>query len=501
MIGNENSVPGGIEFFGRPLPIHFEKYILSLTEILTRLRRLVDHTVRQSSLAGIIFLSACASLPDIAQVSPSPAPAKIEFETAKGRVSGKTSAAILKDIKSETGNIDILQKHLKYEQAVNPENPLVLGNKLTLLQDGPATYKAMLAAIRNAKDHINLETYIFEDGEIGKEFADLLLSKQVQGVQVNIIYDSVGSLKTPQSFFDRLKSAGVRVLEFNPVNPLKKQRKGWSLNNRDHRKLLIIDGHMAFLGGINISEAYSSGSSTPSLKTDSRHETGWRDTHLQIQGPVVADFQKLYMDTWSRQKGPALNDRKYFPPLSKQGDEIVRAIGSTADAPYSQIYLTLLSAIDHAERSIYMTNAYFVPDPQLLTVLKNAAKRGVDVQFILPSKTDSWVVFHAGRSYYEDLLDAGIVIYERQGTILHSKTATIDGVWSTIGSTNLDWRSFLHNDELNAVVLGRDFAMQMEDMFVKDRAAATRIDPKQWKRRSILLRFQEWLARFPEYWL
>lgn len=451
-------------------------------------------------LMGLLVLSGCATLPDATQVVIPPAKASIDFETAKGTVSDKKSIAIIKDIKSETGNIDILQKHLKFEQSVNPDNPLVLGNKLTLLQDGPATYKAMFAAIRSATDHINLETYIFEDGDIGEEFASLLLAKQGQGVQVNIIYDAVGSLKTPRSFFERLKAGGIHVVEFNPINPLKGNKKQWSLNNRDHRKLLIVDGRMAFLGGINISEAYSSGSS-PSMKSDKGQETGWRDTHLQIQGPVVADFQKLFMETWTKQNGPALGDKKYFSTLSKQGDEIVRAVGSTSDASYSKMYLTLMSALEHAERSIYLTNAYFVPDPQLLTALNSAAQRGVDVQFILPAKTDSWVVFHAGRSHYSDLLDAGVKIYERQGAILHSKTATIDGVWSTIGSTNLDWRSFLHNDELNAVVLGADFAQQMEAMFVKDRAAATPIDPKKWKRRSLLLRFQEWVARLPEYWL
>ena len=228
---------------------------------------------------------------------------------------------------------------------------------------------------------------------------------------------------------------------------------------------------------------------------------GWRDTHLHIEGPVVADFQKLFMDTWAKQQGPALADKKYFPPLVKQGDEIVRAIGSAADAPYSQIYLTLLSAIDHAEHSIHLTNAYFVPDPQLLKALTDAAQRGVDVQFLLPGKTDSWAVFHAGRSHYAELLDAGVHIYERRDTVLHSKTASIDGVWSTIGSTNLDWRSFLHNDELNAVILGRDFAQQMNLMFSQDRAASDPIDPQKWKRRSLLLRLQEWLARLPEYWL
>lgn len=452
-------------------------------------------------LAIGLILSGCATLPDANQVAPVASAQVIAFETARGPVNTQKSSAILKEIKNESGNIDILQKHLKFEQSINPDNPLVLGNKLTLLQDGPATYKAMFAAIGRAEDHINLETYIFEDGDVGTEFADLLLKKQRQGIQVNLIYDSVGSLKTPKEFFDRLSAAGVRVLEFNPVNPLKGKKKEWLLNNRDHRKLLIVDGKTAFLGGINISESYSSGSSSPSSGKSDVNQAGWRDTHLQIQGPVVADFQKLFIDTWTKQKGPPLTDKKYFPPLSKQGDEIVRAIGSAADAPFSQIYLTLISAIDHAEHSIHLTNAYFVPDPQLLKALTNAAQRGVDVQFILPAKTDSWVVFHAGRSHYAELLQAGVHIYERRGAILHSKTASIDGVWSTIGSTNLDWRSFLHNDELNAVILGQNFAQQMAAMFAKDRAASTPITYEKWQRRSLLLRLQEWLSRLPEYWL
>jgi cardiolipin synthase len=275
------------------------------------------------------------------------------------------------------------------------------------------------------------------------------------------------------------------------------------LNNRDHRKLLVVDGRIAFLGGINISESYSSGSSLSrsSVKKGTKPGVGWRDTHLRIEGPVVASFQKLFIDTWTKQNGPPLVDREYFPPLTPQGDEIVRAIGSTADAPYSQIYLTLLSAIDHAEQSIHLTNAYFVPDPQLINALKAAAQRGIDVQFVLPGKTDSWAVFHAGRSHYSELLQAGVHIYERREAVLHSKTATIDGVWSTIGSTNLDWRSFLHNDELNAIILGQDFSQQMEVMFAQDRAASNPIDYAKWKRRSWLLRFKEWVSRLPEYWL
>jgi cardiolipin synthase len=228
---------------------------------------------------------------------------------------------------------------------------------------------------------------------------------------------------------------------------------------------------------------------------------GWRDTHLQIEGPVVAEFQKLFMDTWSKQKGPPLAKKNYFPTLGKQGDEIVRAIGSASDDPYSLIYLTLLSAIDHAEQRVYLTNAYFVPDPQLLKALTDAAQRGVEVKMILPSHTDSWPVFHAGRSHYSKLLRAGVKIYERRGAVMHSKTASIDGVWSTVGSTNLDWRSFLHNDELNAAILGRDFSRQMDAMFARDQAESDAIDLERWEQRSLLLRLKEWAARLAEYWL
>ncbi|MGV8992454.1 MAG: phospholipase D-like domain-containing protein [Thiobacillus sp.] len=161
----------------------------------------------------------------------------------------------------------------------------------------------------------------------------------------------------------------------------------------------------------------------------------------------------------------------------------------------------MLSAIEHAERHVHLTNAYFVPDPKLLKTLTDSARRGVSVELILPGQTDSWMVFHAGRSHYAELLDAGVKLYERDGAVLHSKTASIDGVWSTIGSTNLDWRSFLHNDELNAIILGTDFSQHMNKMFAEDRSKSTPIDPQQWKHRPLFLRLKEWLAVRFEYWL
>ena len=216
---------------------------------------------------------------------------------------------------------------------------------------------------------------------------------------------------------------------------------------------------------------------------------------------MVAELQKLFLATWESQKGDPLAAKNYFPRLDGVGREVVRAIGSSPDEPYSLIYATLLSAIGSAETSVLITNAYFAPDPQLLAALEAAAARGVDVKLILPSQTDSWLVFHAGRGYYAQLLRAGVKIYERRGAILHSKTALVDGVWATVGSTNLDWRSFLHNYELNAVVLGAEFGKRVQAMFDKDLAASDAITLEQWERRPLQMRAKELLARVWEYWL
>jgi cardiolipin synthase A/B len=455
--------------------------------------------------AALIGMQGCATLPDAKRDMAVRPAQQVEFEGAHGPVSDARSDAILNRLEGKGGDSELLEKHLAYEQAVNADSPLVLGNKLTLLKNGPATYQAMFAAIREAEDHINLETYIFDADEAGKEFSDLLLERQAAGVQVNVIHDSVGGILTPTTFFDRLRDGGINVLEFNPVNPLKGNKKGWRLNNRDHRRQLVIDGRIAFTGGVNISDTYSS---APSGKRTSKKDhqdpnptVGWRDTHIQIEGPVVAEFQKLFMATWARQKGEPLAAKNYFPELKAQGNEIVRAIGSKPTDPQSLLYLTLMSAISHAESKVHLTVAYFGPDPKLLKALIDAARRGVDVKLVLPSYSDSGAIFHLGRSYYTELLHGGVKIYELRGAVMHAKTACIDGVWSTIGSTNLDSRSFLLNDEINAVILGRGFAAQMETMFADDLTESDAIALDKWQHRSLMLRMKERMARVGAYWL
>jgi cardiolipin synthase len=454
--------------------------------------------VKRALAAGCSLLAAagCAQLP-----APQPSfggpTAPVEIDGARGAMSTKRVAAILSSLKGHGGELDILQQHVALEQAI-VGTPLSAGNQVRLLQDGAATYPAMFAAIAAATDHINLESYIIEDDEIGRGLSDLLLKKRSSGVQVNLVYDSVGSMGTPQAFFDRLTDGGVQVLQFNPVNPLS-AKKDWLVNNRDHRKLLVVDGHTAFVGGVNFSRVHSGGSFA--RRKASSAKQAWRDTHLRIEGPVVDEFQKLFMRTWEKQGGAALAKANYFPALAARGGEMVRAIGSTPDDPDSLIYLTLMSAISKAELRVYLTNAYFVPDPQMVDALTDAARRGVDVRLVLPGHSDSAVAFHAGRSHYSALLRAGVKIHERRGAMLHSKTATIDGVWSSVGSTNLDRRSFLHNDEIDAAILGREFAAQMQAAFAADLEASEAVDLERWEERSFALRLKEWTARLVEYWL
>ena len=314
---------------------------------------------------GLLLAVGCSSLPKVADITSTPAssqPAQpLQLDGAKGTLSVEQSKAVLKKISRRSPETNIFDWHLALEESIAPTR-LVVGNKVVLFQDGPSTYQAMYKAIDLAKDHINMETYIIEDDEVGRNFARVLIDKQKAGVQVNLIYDSVGSINTPREFFSHLTENGINVLEFNPVNPLA-AKKGWQINQRDHRKLLIIDGQVAFLGGINISAVYSGGSaSRRSPPNGEEAKVPWRDTHMQIDGPVVANFQKLFIETWTKQKGATLAEKRYFPPLKEKGREVIRAIGSSSDEGTTQMYTTLISAINSAETAIYLTNAYFVPD-------------------------------------------------------------------------------------------------------------------------------------------
>ena len=453
-------------------------------------------------LLCLLTVSSCASLPNVQKImghelSSSDQPTKIMGH--KGELSAKTSKAMIKRLEGQVDATKLLEQQVQLMQSVSG-SLLVAGNKVTLLIDGKATYAAMFEAIQNAKDHINFETFIFEDDEVGKQFSDLLIRKSAEGVQVNLIYDSFGSMNTPIGFFQRLRDGGVLVLEFNPVNPWKVLvGKKWALRHRDHRKILVVDGAIAFTGGVNVSAVYS-GSSAGRSRREKKDEP-WRDTHVRIEGPAALRLQWLFMKTWERQKGPALPGRDYFPYVERAGNTLVRVVGSIPGESNRLIFMMYISAITHAENSIYLTTPYFVPDDQMLKALTDAAARGLDVKILLPGYSDSALVFYASRHYYARLLKAGVQLFERRGGMLHAKTAVIDDVWSTVGSSNLDNESFLTNDEANAVILGRDFADSMQAMFEKDLEESDQITLAEWEKRSLDNRLKEWPAHLLKHLL
>jgi cardiolipin synthase len=450
--------------------------------------------------ASILILSnGCATLPQVSEmIDEAPAAQEpLQIVSSKGLLSPQKSKAIIDRLKSSVNPTDILERHTAVVESVT-ESPLTKGNKVTLLADGQATYAAMFKAMQNAGDHINLETFIIEDDEVGRKFADLLLQKQAEGVRVNLIYDSMGSYSTPAAFFQRLRDGGIQVVEFNPVNPFKAHGQ-WLLAHPDHRKILIIDGKVAIAGGINISSVYSSRLSGRRAVEGS--PLPWRDTDVQIEGPAVAEFQKLFLETWQKQQGPELSDRNYYPDQKEVGNALVRVVGSTPGQDNRITFIVYVSAITFAEHSVHLTNAYFIPDEQILDAFTDAARRGVDVKIILPATTDSQLALQAQRYNYSGLLKAGVKIYERRNALLHAKTAVIDGVWSTVGSTNLDYWSLLNDDEVNAVILSRDFAGEMERMFAGDLAESDQVKWEDWGKRPLFQRLREWFSHLFVHWL
>jgi cardiolipin synthase A/B len=377
--------------------------------------------------------------------------------------------------------------------------PVYKDNSVDLLIDGPSTYREMLAAIRGAERYIHLETYIFASDSVGQEFADALTERARAGVAVRVLYDAFGSFESSAEFFDGLRAAGVELREYHGFD-ITSPASVADLNTRDHRKILVVDGSVAFTGGINVSREYSSASG--GRRSRDPQTTGWRDTHILIRGPAVAGFQQLFLENW-RAQGEDVGPVPDAPAAPRaQGEDLVQIVHAQGgDGEYSAIYHAYLHAMELATERIWITQAYFAPDKRFLDTLRAAARRGVDVRIIVPGVSDVGLVLSASRSHYGSLLSAGVRLYETRDTVLHAKTAVIDGVWSTVGSSNLDYRSFLHNDEVNAVVLGSRFGALMEAQFLEDTKAGKPVLLKDWQDRPIYDRAVGALSRVIEYWL
>jgi cardiolipin synthase A/B len=460
-------------------------------------------------LLGIVAGACSTVLPAREAVrGAAPNAARVTVHGAAGRVGAAQEARAVNAVAAE-GADALMRKHLEVLTA-GGDVDLYRGNQTRLLVDGPATFAAMKAAIGKAQRRILLESYIVEDEGVAAEIAALLLRKAAQGVRVTMIYDAVGSISTPDAFFKRLNDGGVATCAFNPVNPTK--RPGyWGINHRDHRKLLVVDDQVAFTGGINISRVYGSRSGSRSGSGSGSGskpapgdllEDGWRDTQIEIRGPAVAAMVDLYTATWRDQgcKGE-LGTPAPRSAAREPGERIVKLLASDPRDEINRIYTALLGAVEAARRSVHLTMAYFAPGEDFVAALCDAAQRGVKVELLLPGRSDFALILHAGRSYYTRMLECGIQLYEMETAVMHAKTAVIDGVFSTVGSSNLDWRSLVSNNELNVIVLGEDFGAQLEALFDKDRAASVKIDARQWRQRGLQQRALELVGRAAERWL
>ncbi|TAK79331.1 MAG: cardiolipin synthase B [Aquabacterium sp.] len=463
---------------------------------------------RAAACLGML-LAGCGSLPPRADQAPefaTPSRAalasKLVVEAPGGRLHSAQRRQLLARLDADSPSSDALKRQLAgmTQVAAGQDERVVLhaDNAARLLVDGPRTFQAMFAALEAARDTVLLESYIIDDAELAKQFADVLIRKTQAGVRTYVLYDAVGSIGTSKAYFDALRSQGVQVCEYNPLNPLK--RPGyWNIVQRDHRKILVVDERLAYTGGINISHVYAEGSAplAPSRTKEDPGERGWRDTQVELRGPAASALAGLVRQTWQDQGCQGV-----MPPAAPvaraAGDKVVQVIPTSPDGQPSRIYLSLLTAIDASRSSVHLSMAYFAPGRDMLDALCDASGRGVDVALLLPSVSDFTPVLNAGRSYYAGLLECGVRIYELQGALLHAKTAVIDKVWSTVGSSNMDWLSFARNNEVNVVVLGEDFAGDMDAQFQRDLAASQQVTAQQWAKRPVGDRIKQWFSRLAE---
>ncbi|WP_129777845.1 cardiolipin synthase [Peristeroidobacter soli] len=450
----------------------------------------------KASLVTLLVLSsACAPNPHVEKSEQMPP------IVARQRVLSEDESDPLLRSALEEYKSDAAVRELVTAVRQSSSMPLTSGNRVDALIDGPQTYAAIEAELKAARHHIHLETFIFGADEIGRRFGDLLAQKRSEGVEVRVLYDSIGSMDTPTDFFEQLRKRGVEVREFRPMNPVKNPRI-WSINNRDHRKIIVVDGKVGFAGGINIDSTYSSPSSSrPGPKRGI--EDGWRDTHMRIQGPVVKQLQTLFLQSWAEAGEPlqAKDGDEYLPPARPAGDTLITIVGNDSESDDRSLYGTYLAAFTHSTRRLWITHAYFAPNPELLEALEEASHRGVDVRLIVPAFTDSRLVLNATQSTFTPLLQAGVKIYELKDALLHAKTVVIDGTVSIVGSANLDMRSFLHNDEVNAIVIDRDFGQRMDEVFKRDERGSRPVTLERWQKRSLWQRMKEFGVKLFGYWI
>jgi cardiolipin synthase len=351
--------------------------------------------------------------------------------------------------------------------------PVIAGNRFEMLLNGDRIFPSMLEGIRSARRTITFETFIYWSGEIGEQIAQALADKAREGIAVHVLLDWVGSSKMDKRYLNLLRDAGAEVIQYHKPH--------WTglgrMNDRTHRKLLVIDGRIGFTGGVGIA---------PEWTGHAQNEKHWRDTHFRVEGPVVGHMQAVFMDNWVKATGNVLHGPDYFPDVEPMGDGLAHMFSSSPSGGSDDMQLMYLMAITAATHSIHLASAYFVPDKLTINAIVEAAKRGVKVQIIMPGKRiDTHTVREASRACWGDLLKAGVEMYEYQPTMFHCKLLVVDEYLVSVGSTNFDNRSFKLNDEANLNIYDRDFARQQTAVFADDIKKSQQITLEAWMHRPL----------------
>jgi cardiolipin synthase len=362
-------------------------------------------------------------------------------------------------------------------------DPIFQGGEATLLQNGDAFYPAMLTAIREARDTINFETYIFEPDEIGRQFIDAFKERAQAGIEVRLLIDGFGGMKLKRRYRDELTKAGVKVERFRPLT----LRNLVRMYRREHRRATVIDGRVGFTGGAAISKKWKG-------NVTNQHE--WRDSMTRVTGPLVAGIQSAFAENWVYCTGEVLAGSRFFPPLERGPGLCAISVVSSPSDSLQTIRLLFWLSFTNARRRLWICNSYFIPDRRLRDAVVERARRGVDVRVLVPGNhTDAVPVQAAGQSYYQELLAAGVRIFEFEPSMMHAKTVVIDGAWSIVGSANMDERSMELNEENVLGIADRGFARSVEEGLLADYGRCREIRLEEWRKRSILRRGFERVAK------
>ena len=370
---------------------------------------------------------------------------------------------------------------IRFFQRVNLALPFE-GNSMKIFQDGSSMLQALLATINSAKHHIHVEFYIFEDDAVGCLVKDALIEKAREGVEIRVLYDDVGCWKVPHRFYDEMREAGIEVRGFLKVRFPRFTSK---VNYRNHRKLVVVDGRIGFVGGMNLAERYLKGVPWGI----------WKDVMMQVEGKAVYGLQMAFLTDWYATDHSLITSSSYFPQMEDKGTSLMQVVTSDPVGEWKDIMQGLLIAITSAQKYVYIQSPYLLPTEPILLALKTAAAAGVDVRIMIPEKSDSRMVHWGTMSYLQELMEAGIKIYMYQKGFLHSKLIVCDDCLSSVGSTNMDFRSFEHNFEVNAFMYDRTSALMLKDIFLSDQKDAKLLHLKEWRMRPWSQKVKESVIR------